>query len=48
MVSIYLPTTKSSSPFDKPLVTVQKAPVTIGMIVTFMFHSVFNSLAKSR
>ena len=25
-----------------------KEPVTIGIIVTFMFHSFFNSLARSR
>ena len=31
-----------------PLVTVSKAPITIGIIVTFMFHSFFNSLARSR
>ena len=29
-------------------VTVPKAPITIGIIVTFMFHSFFNSLARSR
>ena len=38
---------KSSSPFNKPLVTVPKAPITTGIIVTFMFHSFFNSLARS-
>ena len=42
------PTFKSSRPFDNPLVIVPKAPITIGTIVTFMFHSFFNSLAKSR
>ena len=31
-----------------PLVTVPKAPITIGIIVTSMFHSFFNSLARSR
>ena len=30
---------KSSSPFNNPLVTVPKAPITIDIIVTFMFHS---------
>ena len=30
---------KSSSPFDNPLVTVPKAPIPIGIIITFMFHS---------
>ena len=48
MVSILSPTSKSSSPFNNPLVTVPKAPITIGTIITFMFHSFFNSLAKSR
>ena len=41
-------TSKSSRPFDNPLVTVPNAPITIGTIVTFMFHSFFNSLARSR
>ena len=38
-VSTRPPTSKSSGPFDNPLVTVLKAPITIGIIVTFMFHS---------
>ena len=42
------PTSKSSRPFNNPLVTVPKAPITIGTIVTFMFHNFFNSLARSR
>ena len=33
------PTSKSSWPFNNPLVTVPKAPRTIGIIVTFMFNS---------
>ena len=33
MVSTSMP----SSPFDNPLVTVPKAQITIGIIVTFMF-----------
>ena len=48
MVSTRSPTSKSSWPFNNPLVTVQKAPITIGIIVTFMIHSFFNSLARSR
>ena len=36
------------SPFSNPLVTVPNAPITIGIIVTCMFHSFFNSLARSR
>ena len=48
MVSTQPPTSKSSGPFNNPLVIVPKAPITIGIIVTFMFHSFFNSLARSR
>ena len=40
------PTSKSSSSFRNPLVTVPNAPIKI--IVTCMFHSFFNSLARSR
>ena len=47
-VSTRPPTSKSSSPFSNPLVTVPNAPITIGIIVTCMFHSFFNSLARSR
>ena len=48
MVSTRPPTHKSSRPFSNPLVTVQNAPITIGIIVTCMFHSFFSSLARSR
>ena len=48
MVSTHPPTSKSSIPFSNPLVTVPNAPITIGIIVTCMFHSFFNSLARSR
>ena len=48
MVSTRPPTSKSSSPFSNPLVTVPNAPITIGIIVTCIFHSSFNSLATSR
>ena len=41
MVSTRPPTSKSSSPFNNPLVTVPNAPITIGKIVTCMFHSFF-------
>ena len=41
MVSTRPPTSKSSRPCDKPLVTVPKAPISIGIIVTFMFHSFY-------
>ena len=39
MVSTRSPTSKSSSPFNNPFVTELKAPVTIDIIVTFMYHS---------
>ena len=48
MVSTRLPTFKSSRSFNNPFVTMPKAPITISIIVTFMFHSFFNSLARSR
>ena len=41
MVSTRPPTSKSSSPFSNPLVTVPNAPITIGIIVTCMFYSFF-------
>ena len=48
MVSTRPLTSNSSRPFNNPLVTVPKALITIGIIVTFIFHSFFNSLARSR
>ena len=48
IVSTCPPTSKSSRHFNNPLVFVSNAPITIGTIVTFMFHSFFNSLARSR
>ena len=49
MVSTRPPTSKSPSPLSNPLVTIPDTPITIGTIVTFMFHSFFfNSLARSR
>ena len=48
MVSTRPPTFKSSSPFSNPLVTVPNVPITIDIIVTFMFHSFFNSQASLR
>ena len=49
MVTTRPPTSKPSSPFNSPLVTLLNAPITIGIIVTFMFHSFFfNFLARSR
>ena len=47
IVSTRLPTSKSSRPFNNPLVTVPRAPITIGKIVTFMFHSFFSCQARS-
>ena len=46
MVSTRPPTSKSSSPFSNPLVTVPNAPFTIGIIVTCMFHSFFQFPSK--
>ena len=48
IVSTRPPTSKSSRPFNNPLVIVPKVPITIGTIVTFMFHSIFNSLPRSK
>ena len=42
------PTSKSFRTFNNSLLTVPKAPITVGIIVTLMFHSFFNSLARSR
>ena len=47
MVSTRPPTSKSSRSFNNPLVTLPKTPITISTIVTFMFHSFFNSVARS-
>ena len=38
----------SSSHFINPLLTVLRAPITIGINITFMFHRFFNSLSRSR
>ena len=48
IVSTRPPTSKSSRPFNHPLVIVPKAPIRIGTIATFIFHSFFNYLARSR
>ena len=48
IVSTHLLTSKSSRPFNNPLVIVPKAPITSATIVTSMFHSFFNSLARTR
>ena len=41
IISTHPPTSKSSKPFNNPLVTMPNAPITVGTIVTFMFHSFF-------
>ena len=46
IVSTRPPTSKSSWPFNNPLVTVPNGPITIGTIVTFMFHSFFYLFLK--
>ena len=48
IVSTRPPTSKSSRPFNNPLVIVPNALITIGTIVTVKFHSFFYSLARSR
>ena len=48
IVSTHPPTSKSASSFNNPVVIVPNAPITIGTIVAFMFHSFLNSLARSR
>ena len=48
IVSTRPPTSKSSRPFNNPLVIAPKAPIKIGTIVSFVFHSFFNSIARSR
>ena len=41
-------TSKFSSPGTNSLMTVPSAPITIGITVTFMFHSFFSSLVRSK
>ena len=45
IVSTCPPISKSSRPFNNPLVIVPNAPITIGTIVTFMFNIFYNSLS---
>ena len=47
MVSARQPSSKSSCPFNNPLVTVPKAPITIGTIVTFV-SIVYSILQKGQ
>ena len=46
IVSTRPTTSKSSRPFNNPLVIVPKAPITIGRIFTFIFHSFFQFSSK--
>ena len=39
---------KSFSPCTNPVVTVPSASITIGISITFIFHSFFSSLSRSR
>ena len=48
MISSGRPASMSPNPINNPLATVLKAPITTGIIVTFIFYSFFNSLVKSR
>ena len=47
MISTHPLISKSSSPCTYPLVTVSRAPITIGITVTFMFHSFFLVLLQN-
>ena len=46
MVFIHPPTSKFSSPFNNHFVTAPKAQITIGITVSFMFHSFFQFPSK--
>ena len=46
MVSTRALISSSSSPFTDSLVAVPSALITVGITVTFMFHSFFSSLAR--
>ena len=49
MVSACPPISNFSSPLNKPFGTIPSAPITTGLIVTFMFQGFFfNSLASSK
>ena len=48
MISTHPFFAKSTSPCTNPLVTVPNAHIAIGISVTFMFHSFFSPLARSR
>ena len=46
IVSTRPPISKSSRPFNNPLVIVPNALITIGTVVTFMFHRLFQFSSK--
>ena len=46
MVSTRPPFSKFSSPFSNPLLTIPKAPITIGIIVNYMFPNFFQFPSK--
>ena len=46
MVFTRPPNFKSPSPFNNPLMTLPNAPITIGIIVTFMFLNFFSALKE--
>ena len=46
MMSTRPETSKSSCPFKIPLMNVLNVPITIGIIITFMFDSSFNFPCK--
>ena len=48
MVSTHPLISKSSSPFNNPLVTIPKAPITIGIILTLKIYINWNILIKTR
>ena len=48
VVSARTSISKSYSLFTKPLGIIQSAPITIGIIVTFIFPSLFSSLGRSK
>ena len=47
MVSTWPLISKSSNSFTKPLGIVPSGPVIIGITISFIFHSLFSSLARS-